>query len=64
MAESESTLSMKRFDMREIAGAIHHAEAGGQALHLHNVIVNRARAPACFVRAVERGEPIAHLFDQ
>jgi hypothetical protein len=50
--------------MREIREAIAHAADGGQALHVHNIIVDRSRAPACFVRAVDRGEQIAHLFDQ
>lgn len=48
----------------ELREAEAFALAGGQALHLHRVIVNRARAPRCFVRAVDRGEDIAHLFDQ
>lgn len=41
-----------------------HAAAGGQALHLHTIIPNPAKAPGCFVAAVGRGEWIAHLFDQ
>jgi len=55
---------MKSFQMREIEEAIAHAASGGQALHLHRIIVDRDKAPACFVRAVDRGEDIAHLFDQ
>jgi hypothetical protein len=55
---------MKAFLSHELAAAIAHAEAGGQALHLHRFLGCRARAPACFVRAVDRGEDIAHLFDR
>lgn len=55
---------MKIFRGREMDLAIAHAAAGGQALHLHRVIANRATAPRCFVAAVDRGEDIAHLFDQ
>lgn len=50
--------------MRQLAEAEAFAAGGGQALHLHNVIVDRSKAPSCFVRAVDRGEDIAHLFDQ
>lgn len=52
------------FAWREVREAVAYAKAGGQALHLHRVIVNRAKAPHCFVAAVDRGEFIAHLFDQ
>jgi hypothetical protein len=55
---------VKVFQFREIEEAISHAAAGGQALHLHRIIVDRDKAPSCFVRAVDRGEDIAHLFDQ
>jgi hypothetical protein len=55
---------MKRFACMEIEEAIAHAAAGGQALHLHRIIVDRQKAPRCFVQAVDRGEDIAHLFDQ
>lgn len=55
---------MKKFDCMELREAISHASDGGQSLHLHRIIVDRRRAPACFVRAVDRGENIAHLFDQ
>lgn len=55
---------MKRFTEREVEEAIAHAVAGGQALHLHRIIVNPKRAPRCFVEAIRRGEAIAHLFDQ
>lgn len=55
---------MKRFDCLEVPEAIAHAAAGGQSLHLHRIIVDRRKAPRCFVQAVDRGEQIAHLFDQ
>lgn len=55
---------MKAFECREIEEAIAYAEAGGQALHLHQIIVDYQKAPRCFVDAVERGEDIAHLFDR
>lgn len=54
---------MKTFQALEIAEALAHAQAGGQALHLHRIIVDRRKAPRCFVAAVDRGEHIAHLFD-
>ena len=44
--------------------AIAFACAGGQALHLHKIIPDPKKAPGCFVRAVRKGEDIAHLFDQ
>jgi hypothetical protein len=55
---------MKRFECLEIEEAVSHAADGGQALHLHRIIVDRRKAPRCFVAAVDRGENIAHLFDQ
>jgi hypothetical protein len=55
---------MKAFQSRELPEAEAHAANGGQALHLHQIIVDRRKAPRCFVAAVERGEDIAHLFDQ
>lgn len=55
---------MKRFEVLELPEAISHAAEGGQALHLHRIIVDERRAPRCFVDAVRRGEDIAHLFDQ
>lgn len=55
---------MKKFSFREIDEAKEYAAAGGQALHLHRIIVDRKKAPMCFVAAVARGEDIAHLFDQ
>lgn len=55
---------MKKFTVYELPEALAHAAAGFQALHLHRVIVDPARAPRCFVNAVGRGEDIAHLFDQ
>ena len=55
---------MQKFQSRELEEAVAHAVAGGQALHLHRIIAGSATAPPCFVRAVARGEDIAHLFDQ
>lgn len=55
---------MKHFESREIHEAIEYAGAGGQALHTHQIIVNRLKAPACFRREVDAGRDIAHLFDQ
>jgi len=54
---------MKAFYPMQVKEAVAHAAAGGQALHLHRIIVDRRKAPRCFVAAVDRGEPIAHLFD-
>lgn len=54
---------MKLFLTMEVEEAIAHAQAGGQALHIHAIIPDRRRAPRCFVATVDRGEPIAHLFD-
>lgn len=55
---------MKHFTVMEVEEAIEHAAAGGQALHTHRIIVDYDKAPRCFVAAVNRGEDIAHLFDQ
>jgi hypothetical protein len=55
---------MKLFRMRHVKQAEEYALAGGQALHLHRIIVDRDRAPRCFVRDVDAGLDIAHLFDQ
>jgi hypothetical protein len=55
---------MKRFTRRQIQGAVDHALEGGQALHLHRIIGDRRKAPRCFVATIDRGEEIAHLFDQ
>ena len=55
---------MKKFQASELREAIQYAATGGQALHLHRIIGNRGTAPRCFVQAVDRGEDIAHLFDQ
>lgn len=55
---------MKQFPLREAEEAIEFARLGGQALHIHNIIVDYDKAPACFVREVESGRIIAHLFDQ
>lgn len=53
---------MKIFEQKAIREAQAHAIAGGQALHLHRMLT--PTAPKCFVAAVNRGEDIAHLFDQ
>ena len=53
---------MKVFQMRELDAAREHAASGGQALHLHRIVF--PHSPACFRAAVDRGEDIAHLFDQ
>jgi hypothetical protein len=63
-SHSHSRVIMKEFRKREWREAIAYAMEGGQALHLHNVISNRKKAPSCFRKAVRRGEMIAHLFDQ
>jgi len=52
---------VKFFSWDQQRDAITWAAAGGQALHCHPFVVGRAPAP--FVRAGERGELIAHLFD-
>lgn len=57
-------MRLRVFEFREIEEAVAYAAAGGFAVHLHRVIVNRAKAPRCFVQAVDRGEDIAHLFGQ
>lgn len=54
---------MKRFKTMEVEEAVAYAASGGQALHCHRIIPDRNKAPQCFVRAVDRGEEIAHLFD-
>lgn len=58
------TKVVKLFQQNEIREAIEYADSGGQALHVHRIIANRKKAPGCFVRAVDKGEDIAHLFDQ
>ena len=55
---------MKIFQCLEVEEAKHHALDGGQALHLHRIIVDWDKAPNAFKRAIEAGEDIAHLFDQ
>jgi hypothetical protein len=55
---------VKLFTTWDVEEALAHAAAGGQALHLHAIIPDRKTAPRCFVAAVDRGEPIAHLFDR
>src|SRR5262245_21440334 len=54
---------MRHFETLEIHEALAWAAAGNVALHTHRIIVDPRRAPQCFVRAVDRGEDIAHLFD-
>lgn len=54
---------MKKFLAMQVDEAVEHAKGGGQSLHLHRVIVDRQKAPRCFVAAVDCGEDIAHLFD-
>ncbi len=46
----------------EVDEAVAYARTGGLSLHLHRIIGDRNKAPRCFVDAVDRGEPIAHLF--
>lgn len=53
---------MIKYSAMQIAAAKNHALSGGQALHLHRFLT--PRAPACFVREVNAGRHIAHLFDQ
>jgi uncharacterized protein (DUF58 family) len=55
---------MRRFTQMQLREAIAYAADGGQALHTHRIIPSRDRAPRCFVRAVDAGQDIAHLFDQ
>ncbi len=55
---------MRHFECLELEEALAYAAAGGQALHTHRIIVDERKAPQCFVRALRRGEDIAHLFDQ
>lgn len=55
---------MRLFKCREIDEALAYAAAGGQALHVHRIIADYAKAPRCFTREVEAGRDIAHLFDQ
>jgi hypothetical protein len=50
---------MKSFEQRDIAGALAHAKAGGQALHLCSRSFVSRSAPAVFRNA----ECFAHLFD-
>jgi hypothetical protein len=38
-----------------------YSKAGGQALHLHNMV--GPNAPGCFKRDVANGGNVAHLFD-
>lgn len=53
---------MKVFHTRESFEAIAHSLEDGIALHLHRIIPDRGTAPRCFVDAVDRGQPIAHVF--
>lgn len=54
---------MRAYCWRQLKQAVAYSMSGGQALHLHRFIMSKY-APACFKRAVARGEVIAHLFDQ
>jgi hypothetical protein len=54
---------MKHFTDWQVEEAWDHAEAGGQALHTHRIIVDWDKAPGCFKREVRAGRDIAHLFD-
>lgn len=54
---------MRHFKCRYVAEAQAYADAGGQALHTHQIIVNWDKAPGCFKREVNAGRDIAHLFD-
>lgn len=53
---------MRRFSQYEVREAIEHSENGGQALHCHRLLAGPA--PRCFVRDVNTGKDIGHLFDQ
>ncbi len=55
---------MKHFEAMLLEEAIAYSMEGGQALHTHQIIVDYDKAPSCFVREVEAGRDIAHLFDQ
>ena len=55
---------MKIFQYKEIKQAIQYSKDGGQSLHLHRVIANKKKAPTCFVKSINNGQYIAHLFDQ
>ncbi len=54
---------MRVYSTFEVREATAYADGGGQALHLHRIIPDRRTAPRCFVREVDQGQPIAHLFD-
>lgn len=54
---------MRHFTTMSVGDAIRWAAAGGQALHTHPALGVHSGSPAPFVRAGERGEDIAHLFD-
>lgn len=54
---------MRIFTFWDVEEAKAYSREGGQALHLHSIIVNWDRAPNCFKAAVNKGQPIAHLFD-
>lgn len=55
---------MKHFTVWQVDEAQIYSLSGGQALHTHQIIVDYSKAPACFVREVNAGRDIAHLFDQ
>ena len=64
LAERLRDVPRRIFAAAEVGEAVAFAADGGQALHLHSIIPDRGRAPACFVREVDRGGQIAHLFDR
>lgn len=53
---------IKKFEQHEVREALAYAAEGGLAIHLHSIIPDDRKAPQCFVRAVKRGERIAHVF--
>lgn len=55
---------MKHFTQWDVEEAQDYADAGGQALHTHQIIVDWAKAPGCFRDEVRAGRNIAHLFDR
>lgn len=56
--------NIKIFSQAQVAEAIEFSAKGGQALHLHRVIVDPRKSPQVFVKEVAAGRDIAHLFDR
>ena len=52
---------LRVFTWREIFQAYLYSKRGGQSLHLHNIVFSSS--PNCFIRAVNKGDYIGHLFD-